>query len=286
MHGEKAKWTWTIAYISSASYRFVLLVPPAGGDELQVSPLNHQSSSSTVSPSTCETPNPPSSCHSHIGHEKGNHGVVRFGHRQQVRWGSCRLCALCTNRVHQCPQVCQGDHSLLEGQGHSRVVHGRTRSRSWTGVGYHEGILWHHAGNHFIVALNRMSVAATTTGTGIRKYPLTASLVECVIEIVVGRTAKEAWKSAQDLDVAPSFVGAHGSVSRYTSSGMWWITSLPLMERFLLTKLPILRSRLHEDTQVRKMAVELEAKVLKNEMMSGAAAHQIVEKFMKGMSTS
>lgn len=34
------------------------------------------------------------------------------------------------------------------------------------------------------------------------------------------------------------------------------------------------------------MAVELEAKVLKNEMMSGAAAHQIVEKFMKGMSTS
>ncbi|KAH7049939.1 putative methylmalonyl-CoA mutase [Linnemannia elongata] len=43
---------------------------------------------------------------------------------------------------------------------------------------------------------------------------------------------------------------------------------------------------LHEDTQVRKMAVELEAKVLKNEMMSGAAAHQIVEKFMKGMSTS
>ncbi|KAF9139142.1 hypothetical protein BG015_002155 [Linnemannia schmuckeri] len=43
---------------------------------------------------------------------------------------------------------------------------------------------------------------------------------------------------------------------------------------------------LHEDTQVRKMADELEAKVLKNEVMSGAAAHQIVEKFMKGMSTS
>ncbi|KAF8933334.1 hypothetical protein BGZ47_010920 [Haplosporangium gracile] len=43
---------------------------------------------------------------------------------------------------------------------------------------------------------------------------------------------------------------------------------------------------LHEDTQVRKMADELEAKVLKNEMMSGAAAHQIVEKFMKDMSTS
>ncbi|KAG0279945.1 hypothetical protein BGZ96_001761 [Linnemannia gamsii] len=43
---------------------------------------------------------------------------------------------------------------------------------------------------------------------------------------------------------------------------------------------------LHEDTQVRKMADDLEAKVLKNEMMSGAAAHQIVEKFMKGMTTS
>ncbi|KAF9128299.1 hypothetical protein BGX30_014377 [Mortierella sp. GBA39] len=43
---------------------------------------------------------------------------------------------------------------------------------------------------------------------------------------------------------------------------------------------------LHEDTQVRKMAHELEAKVLRNEVMSGAAAHQIVEKFMKGMSTS
>ncbi|KAG9064110.1 hypothetical protein KI688_003293 [Linnemannia hyalina] len=43
---------------------------------------------------------------------------------------------------------------------------------------------------------------------------------------------------------------------------------------------------LHEDTQVRKMADELEAKVLRNEVMSGAAAHQIVEKFMKGMSTS
>ncbi|KAK3839793.1 MAG: methylmalonic aciduria cblA type [Linnemannia gamsii] len=43
---------------------------------------------------------------------------------------------------------------------------------------------------------------------------------------------------------------------------------------------------LHEDTQVRKMADDLEAKVLKNEVMSGAAAHQIVEKFMKGMSSS
>ncbi|KAF9911066.1 hypothetical protein EC991_004940 [Linnemannia zychae] len=43
---------------------------------------------------------------------------------------------------------------------------------------------------------------------------------------------------------------------------------------------------LHEDTQVRKMADELEAKVLKNEVMSGAAAHQIVEKFMKGMNSS
>ncbi|KAF9920838.1 hypothetical protein FBU30_009211 [Linnemannia zychae] len=42
---------------------------------------------------------------------------------------------------------------------------------------------------------------------------------------------------------------------------------------------------LHEDTQVRKMADELEAKVLNNEMMSGVAAHQIVEKFMKGMSS-
>ncbi|KAG0369099.1 hypothetical protein BGX24_002554 [Mortierella sp. AD032] len=43
---------------------------------------------------------------------------------------------------------------------------------------------------------------------------------------------------------------------------------------------------LHEDTQVRKMADDLEAKVLKNEVMSGAAAHQIVKKFMKGMSSS
>ncbi|KAF9954787.1 hypothetical protein BGZ72_004296 [Mortierella alpina] len=43
---------------------------------------------------------------------------------------------------------------------------------------------------------------------------------------------------------------------------------------------------LHEDDQVRAMSTELEDKVLKNEVMSGAAAHQIVERFMKGMSTS
>ncbi|KAG0020696.1 hypothetical protein BGZ82_011526 [Podila clonocystis] len=42
---------------------------------------------------------------------------------------------------------------------------------------------------------------------------------------------------------------------------------------------------LNEDAQVRKMANELEAKVLKNEMMSGAAAHKIVEKFMRGMNS-
>ncbi|KAF9206246.1 hypothetical protein BGZ59_011782 [Podila verticillata] len=42
---------------------------------------------------------------------------------------------------------------------------------------------------------------------------------------------------------------------------------------------------LNEDAQVREMANELEAKVLKNEMMSGAAAHKIVEKFMRGMNS-
>ncbi|KAG0197619.1 hypothetical protein BGX28_008872 [Mortierella sp. GBA30] len=42
---------------------------------------------------------------------------------------------------------------------------------------------------------------------------------------------------------------------------------------------------LNEDEQVREMANELEAKVLRNEVMSGAAAHQIVERFMKGMSS-
>ncbi|KAF8926885.1 hypothetical protein BGZ58_010839 [Dissophora ornata] len=47
-----------------------------------------------------------------------------------------------------------------------------------------------------------------------------------------------------------------------------------------------LLDRLNEDEQVRKMAHELEAKVLQNEVMSGAAAHQIVERFMKGMSSS
>ncbi|KAF9557600.1 hypothetical protein EC968_007533 [Mortierella alpina] len=35
---------------------------------------------------------------------------------------------------------------------------------------------------------------------------------------------------------------------------------------------------LHEDDQVRAMSIELEDKVLKNEVMSGAAAHQIVER--------
>ncbi|KAG0005317.1 hypothetical protein BGZ65_011450 [Modicella reniformis] len=43
---------------------------------------------------------------------------------------------------------------------------------------------------------------------------------------------------------------------------------------------------LNEDTQVREMANELESKVLRNEVMSGAAAHQIVQRFMKGMSSS
>ncbi|KAF9401379.1 hypothetical protein BGZ94_005222 [Podila epigama] len=42
---------------------------------------------------------------------------------------------------------------------------------------------------------------------------------------------------------------------------------------------------LNEDTQVRAMAEELEAKVLRNEVMSGAAAHKIVEKFMRGMNS-
>ncbi|KAG0081737.1 hypothetical protein BGZ92_000139 [Podila epicladia] len=42
---------------------------------------------------------------------------------------------------------------------------------------------------------------------------------------------------------------------------------------------------LNEDAQVREMATELEAKVLKNEVMSGAAAHMIVEKFMRGMNS-
>ncbi|KAI1315561.1 hypothetical protein EDD11_000634 [Mortierella claussenii] len=40
---------------------------------------------------------------------------------------------------------------------------------------------------------------------------------------------------------------------------------------------------LNEDEQVRELANTLEAKVLQNKMMSGAAAHQIVERFMKGM---
>ncbi|KAI7816524.1 ArgK protein-domain-containing protein [Gamsiella multidivaricata] len=39
---------------------------------------------------------------------------------------------------------------------------------------------------------------------------------------------------------------------------------------------------LNDDAHVREMADELEAKVLRNEVMSGAAAHQIVERFMKG----
>ncbi|KAG0360291.1 hypothetical protein BGZ54_009626 [Gamsiella multidivaricata] len=38
---------------------------------------------------------------------------------------------------------------------------------------------------------------------------------------------------------------------------------------------------LNDDAHVREMADELEAKVLRNEVMSGAAAHQIVERFMK-----
>lgn len=49
---------------------------------------------------------------------------------------------------------------------------------------------------------------------------------------------------------------------------------------------PFYDNRLHEDDQVRAMSTELEDKVLKNEVMSGAAAHQIVERFMKGMSAS
>lgn len=90
------------------------------------------------------------------------------------------------------------------------------------------------------MTLSRMSAAASTTGAGTRIYPLTASLFGYIVELVVGRTAKEAWTSAQDLDVAPSLVRAHGYVCRYTSCGMWWITRVPLMERFLLTKLPFL----------------------------------------------
>ncbi|KAF9356081.1 hypothetical protein BGX26_005766 [Mortierella sp. AD094] len=43
---------------------------------------------------------------------------------------------------------------------------------------------------------------------------------------------------------------------------------------------------LNEDPHVREMANELESKVLRNEVMSGAAAHKIVERFMKGMSSS
>ncbi|KAF9899593.1 hypothetical protein BX616_002941, partial [Lobosporangium transversale] len=43
---------------------------------------------------------------------------------------------------------------------------------------------------------------------------------------------------------------------------------------------------LNEDAQVRELAKELESKVLQNEVMSGAAAHQIVERFMKGMNSS
>ncbi|KAG0315012.1 hypothetical protein BGZ99_007738 [Dissophora globulifera] len=43
---------------------------------------------------------------------------------------------------------------------------------------------------------------------------------------------------------------------------------------------------LNEDENVREMANRLETKVLQNEVMSGAAAHQIVERFMKGMASS
>ncbi|KAG0232494.1 hypothetical protein BGX31_005147 [Mortierella sp. GBA43] len=42
---------------------------------------------------------------------------------------------------------------------------------------------------------------------------------------------------------------------------------------------------LNDDVKVRKMANELEGKVLRNEVMSGAAAHQIVQQFMKGMNS-
>ncbi|KAF9198593.1 hypothetical protein BGZ49_000526 [Haplosporangium sp. Z 27] len=43
---------------------------------------------------------------------------------------------------------------------------------------------------------------------------------------------------------------------------------------------------LNEDPHVREMAKKLESKVLKNEVMSGEAAHKIVERFMKGMNSS
>ncbi|KAG0335128.1 hypothetical protein BG004_000127 [Podila humilis] len=43
---------------------------------------------------------------------------------------------------------------------------------------------------------------------------------------------------------------------------------------------------LNEDAQVRELAKSLESKVLQNEMMSGAAAHKIVETFMRGMGPS
>ncbi|KAK3807856.1 MAG: ArgK protein-domain-containing protein [Benniella sp.] len=43
---------------------------------------------------------------------------------------------------------------------------------------------------------------------------------------------------------------------------------------------------LNEDLKVREMANQMEAKVLRNEVMSGDAAHQIVQQFMKGMGSS
>jgi hypothetical protein len=45
-------------------------------------------------------------------------------------------------------------------------------------------------------------------------------------------------------------------------------------------------NRLNEDLKVREMASQMEAKVLRNEVMSGDAAHQIVQQFMKGMGSS
>ncbi|GJJ68489.1 LAO/AO transport system kinase [Entomortierella parvispora] len=82
---------------------------------------------------------------------------------------------------------------------------------------------------------------------------------------------KEAWSTMKEyFDIMESSGELQRKRGHQRKIWMWRQVSSELMDL------------LNEDAQVRELAKDLESKVLQNEMMSGAAAHQIVEKFMKG----
>ncbi|KAG0042320.1 hypothetical protein BGZ83_000603 [Gryganskiella cystojenkinii] len=86
---------------------------------------------------------------------------------------------------------------------------------------------------------------------------------------------KEAWETMKDyFTIMESSGELQRKRGRQRKIWMWRQVSSELMDL------------LNEDAQVRELAKDLESKVLQNEVMSGAAAHQIVEKFMKGFSPS